>query len=219
MSYLPLLIYTTAQLLTGLSLDDFEVVIFLTETSSRHAILKKEKMAKSEKSRLGTTERHLTGSGTKEIPAEVEDEADTRIVREDSQENVEIPFAEIPIANDRHAGDETRRSENDQEEALFLSDSDHPGNGETIVRGLRKRSIIKEESVQIGPADADYDDKKKMALNTTYDGFSIYGKILCLVVKRRGIARGKELSGGAGQAMMEDWISSTQAAEGQLMDD
>jgi len=58
-----------------------------------------------------------------------------------------------------------------------------------------------------------------MLLNTTYDGFSIYGRILCLVVKRRGTGKGKELVGGAGQAMMEEWIASTQIAEGQMMDE
>ena len=63
------------------------------------------------------------------------------------------------------------------------------------------------------------DDKKKLALRTSYDGFSIYGRILCLVVKRRGNAKGKDLVGGAGQAMMEEWIASTQMGEAQMMDE
>lgn len=63
------------------------------------------------------------------------------------------------------------------------------------------------------------DEKKKLALNTTYDGFSIYGRILCLVVKRKGTAKGKEVAGGSGQAMMEEWISSTQMGQGQMMDE
>ena len=44
-----------------------------------------------------------------------------------------------------------------------------------------------------------------MALKTTYDGYAIYGRILCLIVKRRGRA-----VGGAGQAVMEEWVRSTQ---------
>jgi hypothetical protein len=49
-----------------------------------------------------------------------------------------------------------------------------------------------------------------MALSTSYDGFSIYGRILCLVVKRKGMVKGKQPAAGAGQAMMEEWIASTQ---------
>lgn len=64
-----------------------------------------------------------------------------------------------------------------------------------------------------GPDDED--DKKKMGMSTTYEGFRIYGRILCLVVKRKG-SKGKE---GVGQAMLEEWISSTQAGEGRLSDD
>lgn len=52
--------------------------------------------------------------------------------------------------------------------------------------------------------------KKKGAFDTTYEGFGIYGRILCLVVKRRGTGAkgGRELAGGAGQAMMEEWIGT-----------
>jgi hypothetical protein len=53
------------------------------------------------------------------------------------------------------------------------------------------------------------DDKKKMAMTTTYEGFALYGRVLCLVVKRKDKkAKSKERS--EGQAMMEDWIASTQ---------
>lgn len=50
------------------------------------------------------------------------------------------------------------------------------------------------------------DDKKKLAMSTTYEGFAIYGRVLCLVVKRKD-NKGKRTEG---QAMMEDWIASTQ---------
>jgi len=72
------------------------------------------------------------------------------------------------------------------------------------------------------------DDKKKMALDISYEGFAIYGRVLCLVVKRRGDGGGGARSGGTsavpsgsnksqtaagrpgGQAMLENWIASTQ---------
>ena len=40
--------------------------------------------------------------------------------------------------------------------------------------------------ISSGEDDADAaDEKKKLGLKTSYDGFQIYGRILCLVVKRK----------------------------------
>ena len=194
--------------------DDFEVAIFLTETKSRHAILKKEKMARSEKPRLGTTDRRMTGLGTEDTPVEVGDRDDFAFVREESPENSGIHMGDIPVAQEG-PGDDSQRPQHDDGGSLFVSD----GSDDEAARGRSRRArVIKEESVALR-SPAGEDDKKKMALNTTYDGFTIYGRILCLVVKRRGTVRGTEPAGGTGQAMMEEWISSTQAAEGQIMDD
>ena len=50
------------------------------------------------------------------------------------------------------------------------------------------------------------DDKKKLAFNTTYEGFNIWGFVLCLLVDRKGA---KSQSGdGHAQALMEEWIST-----------
>lgn len=54
-------------------------------------------------------------------------------------------------------------------------------------------------------------DDKKMAFNTNYNGFAIYGKVLCLLVERR---TGKKSSDG--QALMQEWITASQM---QLDDD
>lgn len=164
---------------------------------------------------MDTTERRLTGSGTRDVPMEVGDEDDMPSVREESQDNTDIALADIPAAGDGPSDIVPRSPRPDEGGSLFLSDESA---SETETGQSRRNRGIKEESTHPAPAEGE-DDKKKLALNTTYDGFSIYGRILCLVVKRKGMARGKELAGGAGQAMMEDWISSTQAAEGQIMDD
>ena len=60
--------------------------------------------------------------------------------------------------------------------------------------------------------EASQDEKKKAGLSTVYDGFQIYGRILCLVVKRKDNTKGQHFFGG-GQAMVEGWISSTQENE------
>ncbi|KAL8994602.1 MAG: hypothetical protein Q9188_007018 [Gyalolechia gomerana] len=174
--------------------NDFEVVVFLTETSSRHAILHKKKRAKTEKPRLGSIDGKLTGEGTRDVPVEITDALEPPVPREESQEEKMPDLASIPATNDEDG--------RVHDEELFVSD-----------KGSRRSKVVP------GDQGPDTDDKKKLALRTSYDGFSIYGRILCLVVKRRGNAKGKDLAGGAGQAMMEEWITSTQMVEGQMMDE
>lgn len=197
-------------------LDDFEVSVFLTETSSRHAILKKDKRAKSEKPRLGTTKGRLTCAGTQDGPVLVEEGVDEPLIRQESQDGTDNTLRDIPAVGNSTSVEDDRSPAREGDDPLFVSEGSDD-EAPQIQKQPNPRKV-KEESVQLGPKDGE-DDKKKMALNTTYDGFTIYGRILCLVVKRRGTARGKELVGGAGQAMMEEWIASTQAAEGQMMDD
>lgn len=57
------------------------------------------------------------------------------------------------------------------------------------------------------------DDKKKLGFDTRYEGFSIWGKVLCLLVERTGgklkaTAAAAETDGA--QKVMQEWISSTQ---------
>lgn len=54
-------------------------------------------------------------------------------------------------------------------------------------------------------------DDKKMAFNTNYNGFAIYGKVLCLLVERKTGKKGSD-----GQALMQEWITASQM---QLDDD
>lgn len=59
-----------------------------------------------------------------------------------------------------------------------------------------------------------HDDKMKLRFNTTYDGFNIWGFILCLLVERKGGPSKKTPGeGGGAQALMEEWISTQQAQD------
>lgn len=188
-------------------LDDFEVAVFLTEVSARHSILRKEKRALGEnKPRLGTTRGKLTGAGTRDVPVEFDQDDDVEIIRGKISET-HPKVLDIPLA--KHSG-KSLEPGSVREEGLFVSDgSDEEEPQES--RSARRQSH-KQGSEPID-SDGGEDDKKKMKLYTTYDGFSIYGRILCLVVKRGGLARGKEPVRGTGQAMMEEWITSTQRSE------
>ncbi|KAL6250368.1 hypothetical protein RBB50_002670 [Rhinocladiella similis] len=69
-----------------------------------------------------------------------------------------------------------------------------------------------DEESDAAMATVDDDDKKTLGFKTTYEGFSIWGWVLCLFVERKG-GPGKKSSGVEAQALMQDWIASTQAQE------
>lgn len=63
-----------------------------------------------------------------------------------------------------------------------------------------------------GGNDDGQDDKKKLAFKTTYTGFAIWGKVLCLLVQRKGGPGKKSNSSadGGAQALMQEWITASQ---------
>ncbi|QSZ36431.1 hypothetical protein DSL72_006310 [Monilinia vaccinii-corymbosi] len=174
--------------------EDFEVSIFLTETSTRHSILFKQKYFRdTSKKALQSNSDKLTGN-TNDAPVEVAD--GPAITREESEE----PFSlqDLPEAGD--------------DSDLFIGEDE----------GLRgsKRSRTERNSTESdfghiakrrkdGEISGDEDDKKKMAMDISYDGFTVNRRVLCLVVKRKD-KKGRASVANGGQAMMEDWITSTQ---------
>ncbi|KAM3078283.1 hypothetical protein ACMFMG_002423 [Clarireedia jacksonii] len=180
--------------------EDFEVSIFLTETNTRHSILFKHKHFRdTSKKLLQSNSNKLTGD-TNDAPIEVTD--GPTLIREESEESINLQ--DVPEAED-------------DPDALFISEDEGPRRSKRTRLG-RESS---ESSADFGPLskrrkdtgglrDGDEDDnKKKMAMDTSYDGFAIYGRVLCLVVKKID-KKGKAPAKDAGQAMMEDWIISTQ---------
>lgn len=112
-------------------------------------------------------------------------------------------------------------------ERLFVGDDDDEESDAAIGPPPPKRR--REREAAAGETE-ERDDKKKMAMDISYEGFAIYGRVLCLVVKRRdGGSRGassavssndKSQTGRpGGQAMMENWITSTQLPEAAAGDD
>ena len=72
-----------------------------------------------------------------------------------------------------------------------------------------KRRARNGTSSKVGEEDVEEDDKKKLAFKTSYEGFSIWGWVLCLLVDRKG-GPGKKATGPDAQALMAEWITSTQ---------
>lgn len=235
--------------------DDFEVSIFLTETSTRHSLLYKHKhFHDTSQTKLTSTSTKLTGA-SREAPVDVDDELAVDaapILREESDDDV-MALDHIPTLDQDEtagAGMPTRASKrrrgrtmveqrgdggahdaeqdstdvpvvSDEDDDLFVSsDEDNEATGQRPAKRRKDTASVAEDEMA-------RDDKKKLAMDISYEGFAIYGRVLCLVVKRRGDGAGNKgkgvaVAGGgrasragapAGQAMMENWISSTQMPE------
>lgn len=182
-----------------------------------------------------------------------DDDGDVQILREEDEDDPDqhpINLDDIPDAHEitgsrrskrrrqdstaargdeQQASDDGPDSEEDDDgsdQELFVSGGGEEGNDSDTRTGPPppKRRKGKETA----PDDDGTDDKKKLAMDISYEGFGIYGRVLCLVIKRRDGGKTVALSSGAGpsgggrsqasgrpggQASMENWITSTQMPE------
>ncbi|KAF7537676.1 hypothetical protein G7054_g3551 [Neopestalotiopsis clavispora] len=240
--------------------DDFEVSIFLTETATRHSLVTKQKHFhdKSQTKLTSTSSRGLVGASN-EAPIDVDVEAITApIILQEEEDDDEpggigavlaaLPPAPASMSADapaarrpKRARRDTGQGDDEEEEGLFISSGDE-GDLDAVesqsdaAERPPPQKRRKETTVAIDDG-AGEDDKKKLAMDITYDGFSIYGRVLCLVVKRRdapqaagGSSSGRVVSGsgasssnnnktgrgqGQGQVMLENFIISTQMPAGE----
>lgn len=197
------------------SQDEFEVSIFLTETSTTHTLLTKQK-AFADKARVKSNSGKL-GIGnylqsTTENPISVDDDQPPNILLEEDADETRLD--DIPEATTSSK----KRGRSDGE-AIDVSDDDDDDDDSFQTQNVRSKKKQKSRDVEEEEPEQE-DDKKKMALNTQYEGFSIYGRILCLIVKRKGVKKSATAGPSAGSEMLENWVS-TQANNDSLgiMDD
>ncbi|PHH63322.1 hypothetical protein CDD81_6096 [Ophiocordyceps australis] len=185
--------------------DDFEVSVFLTETNTRHSLLVKHKEFHDKAhSRLQSNSTRMLDEANR-VQINIEPESDDENCR-----LADIPAAEPPRRSKRrrNAGIDEAGEPSDERQVIQVDSDDEPA---------PKRTRGTSNSKSDDDADDDDEDKKKLAMDISYQGFSIYGRVLCLVVKRRDAkvqpagARTKAPKPSCqGQAAMENWISSTQ---------
>ena len=153
---------------------------------------------------------------TSDQPVVINELAVDPIVIEEDDEDA-VKFADIPEAPKRSTRPKRSRSEAEKEAS---KNADENLFGPEMAASKRsKTGATPADAEVIEDEDESQDDRKKLGLNTSYEGFSIYGRILCLVVKRRGArdAAGGTAAPVSSQQMLENWVS-TQAA-GQTGDD
>lgn len=203
----------TERVLTDCS-DDFEITIFLTELSTRHSLLTKQKQF-TDKPKLKPTGNKLTGwLNNSDHPIHIEDDGKAPEVL---QEEDDVPeLRNIPEVHDKAKRKTTAADEDDplfvssDDEEFFLTQQERPAK-----RRKRDKQPVEEPAE---PEEPFMDDKKKLAINTSYDGFSIYGRILCLLVKRKG-KKGQANAPVGGSQMMESWVATQAAQDAGLNDD
>ncbi|KAL1611368.1 hypothetical protein SLS59_000087 [Nothophoma quercina] len=178
-----------------------------------------------DKPRIQSNSGKLTNwltTGTSDQPMVINEIAEDPIVIEEEDDDA------VKLANIPEADPATTRSKRTKRNRSVVDDVTRGNASESDDMDLfvpettskqSKTNAMLAEPKEVEGEDGSQDDKKKLGLNTSYEGFSIYGRILCLVVKRRG---GRTSTGGAGapvssQKMLEKWVS-TQAA-GQVDDE
>lgn len=217
--------------------DDFEVSVFMMETETRHAILRKQKHFREPKNMGRKVDIDaLTGNTSGDAidvdaPGLLREESDEmaglslsnitsapeaeNTAEEDDDDLVETQDPNVTPSVCRSGRSKRPRAPSDSSDGLFVPQS--PESPAFAAQPPSKRAKSAPNDDEAEEEGEPSDDKKKMAMKTTYDGYSIYGRILCLIVKRRGdgitmAAAGKKQTGG--QASMENWIASTQAPPG-----
>ncbi|KAK5657034.1 hypothetical protein OQA88_3560 [Cercophora sp. LCS_1] len=215
--------------------DDFEVSIFLTGTDTRHSILHKTRIFRDKtQTKLTSNSSKLTGGDSLDAAIDVDAHVpDVSVLAEDDDEPIALDS--IPVVDETATASRPKRrrqstaqvdpgSEAEEpvfqtvsdssDDELFVHDSDSDGPPPPKRRRDKGKDKGKDKEGETQPDD----EKKKMSVDISYEGFAIYGRVLCLVIKRRGA---KALTGGSrpltgrpgGQAVMENWITSTQLPE------
>ncbi|KAL6837505.1 hypothetical protein V8C40DRAFT_230147 [Trichoderma camerunense] len=203
--------------------DDFEVSVFLMETDTRHSLLTKQKFFrdKAPSALQSNASRLIAETNATPIDVDANDFAPIRI--EEDSDNEGVALSDIPSANTNT--NTRRRAKRQRSNTLEIDDSDEfedagDGDSASVVdvdsdghQPLPKRPRGPVKLPAAEPEGEFHDDyKKKLAMDVSYEGFAIYGRVLCLIVKKK---ENKTQQNLGGQAMMENWIASTQIPVGE----
>ena len=184
-------------------IDEYEVSVFLQETGSRHSLLTKHKSFGGQ-GKITSNSNKLTGEN--ESPILVEDNEDSWAgILVESEEEPETVLRDVPEAVT--ADEESWRSKRRRQPTRGTDNNgEEPKSSNPSPPSKRKKTA--EPSEELNAEDEDNHDEKKAGFATTYEGFSILGWMLCLLITRKG-ERARNTSGdSAGQVLMEEWIST-----------
>lgn len=175
----------------------------------------KQKTAR-DKPRIQSNSSKLTNwltTGATEQSVDPTGDAEQPIVLREEDDDGAVHLEDIPEASGTARSNKRARPGSVE---MISSDSEADVSAQSGSKSTRKRPRRAEQrdsDVYAEGAVEGTDDKKKLGLSTTYEGFSIYGRILCLIVKRKGPRTNTTGSAAPGQQMLENWVSTQAAAE------
>ncbi|KAH0597778.1 hypothetical protein MHUMG1_04150 [Metarhizium humberi] len=200
--------------------DDFEVSMFLTETSTRHSLLTKRKHFRDKGPRMMQSNSTKLIGETNIVPVDLDGGDEVPGLREeDGDDGDDVRLSDIPVASAQKRS--KRHKDNDNSNATTQnSHVEAEGQDAIEIDSDADEPASKRTRFPDGPdEDEDEDDKKKLTMDVSYEGFAIYGRVLCLVVRRRENKTPRPRQDGTnkpeGQASMENWITSTQIPVGE----
>ncbi|KAK2767708.1 hypothetical protein FQN54_003866 [Arachnomyces sp. PD_36] len=192
-----------------ISEDEYEVAVFLQETGSRHSILTKNKAFGGQK-KISSNSNKLTGESGSPILVDDHNEEPGAEILVESDDEPHANLKDIPEAAlaDEEGGRPKRRRR-----TRGTVDNREPKSSSPAPNPKRKKTV---EPLELS-SEEDLDEKK-LGLATTYEGFSILGWMLCLLITKKGGKARNPSDGSGGQVLMEEWIS-TQAQGDNYEDD
>lgn len=155
------------------------------------------------------TSKLTNWANNSENPIHLEDNETPHILQEEGEDAEDVSLDQIP-----EIGSGQKKRNRDAESIFVQSDEDEDEDDEPQFQEPPSKRKKVMDAIQHESAD----DKKKVALKTAYEGFSIYGRILCLIVKRRGVKKPTAEGLTSGSEMLENWVS-TQAQNEGMVDD
>ena len=181
----------------AIRVEEFEVALFLRESRTRHSLLTRHKEFGEEEGGYAVGRGVGGGSGSGSGAA-----GGGILIESDEEEGLEM--RDIPQASgddDNGVGGKRQRDDAD---------------GQSDDSPERRRTSKRRKDDGTLSRDADDGDDKKMRFRTNYEGFNIYGWVLCLLVTRKGDKTGTRAAPAepGRQVLMEEWISSQ--AQGDL---
>lgn len=192
----------------------------MTETSTRHSLLTKQKHFREKLPGMmhSNSSRLINETNSQPVDVDADEFAPIRLEEDDNEESG-ITMDNIPLASkfDSMANSEARKpSTTEMDQNIEFGTSVEPINVDD-EHALSSHHLLGRELGNDSDEDnIQEEDKKKLAMDISYEGFAIYGRVLCLVVKRRGTGKASQASASqSGQAKMENWITSTQIPIGE----
>ncbi|GLA37245.1 hypothetical protein AnigIFM63309_004126 [Aspergillus niger] len=176
-----------------ISEEEFDVALFLRESRTRHSLLTRHKEFDEDEG------GYAVGRGTGSGPGG----AGAGILIESDDEGEGLEMRDIPQATSDDDGAGAKRQRDDAD-------------GQSDDSPERQRTSKRRKDDGTLSRDADDGDDKKMRFRTNYEGFNIYGWVLCLLVTRKVDKTGTRAATAepGRQVLMEEWISTQ--AQGDL---